>query len=177
MRLIELLNSRARSINELARILGVTQQAVMKHIAILERNNLVQQIKVNSKSKVRNIYAIGKPFTLGYNFKNGILCLYIGSGEYNVNTPTNIESLKEITYRRKILHMRSRVITNRLRMLIEEDLRMQTKINSAMKKLGLSPIQTIALQCFLGMDSGKSLVNGSKAFGFNLKDTIKHIVQ
>jgi predicted transcriptional regulator len=174
--LLELIAIRARSINELAGILGVTQQAVMKHLAILERNGIVQQVKVNSKSRVRIVYTTSKPLSLGYIFKNGILCLHIGSGEFSTSRSTDIETLKEMTYTRKMLHMRTKVITNRLRTLVEEDLRMQTEIDSMMKKLGLSPIQTIAFRCFLGMDSNKNLEEASEAFGFNLRDTIKHIV-
>ena len=73
LRLLELLNVRARSINELARNLGVTQQAVMKHLAMLERNGIVQQVKINSKSKVRSVYTVSKPLTLGYTFKSLLL--------------------------------------------------------------------------------------------------------
>ena len=52
LHLLELLNVRARSINELARNLGVTQQAVMIHLSMLERNGIVQKVMINSKSKV-----------------------------------------------------------------------------------------------------------------------------
>jgi len=177
LRLLELLNVRARSINELARNLGVTQQAVMKHLAMLERNGIIQQVKINSKSKVRSVYTISKPLTLGYTFKNGILCLYVASREYGLNTSADIKALEEITYRRKLLHMRKKAITNRLRTLVEKDLSMQVEINDVMKELQLSPIQTIAMRCFLGRDSRKNLEEASKAFGFSLRDTIKHIIQ
>lgn len=177
LHLLELLGERARSINELARTLGVTQQAVMKHLTILERNGIVQQIKLNSKSKVRSVYAINNSLSLGYIFNNGILCLYIGSGVYNASAPADIEMLKGITYRRNLLHMRTKVIANRLRALVEEGLRMQAEINGAMKKLKLTPIQVIALHCFLSMDSRKNLDEASKAFGLNLRDVIKHVVE
>jgi len=177
LHLLELLTARARSINELARILGVTQQAVMKHLDVLERNGIVQQTKLDSKSKVRNVYAISKPLSLGYTFKNGILCLYIGAAEHNVNASPDIETLEEIAYSRRMLQMKRKIITNRLRALVEEDLRAQAEINDIMKKLGLSPIQTIALRCFLTTDSSKRLEEASKVFGFNLRDTIKHIIR
>lgn len=177
LHLLELLSERARSINELARALGVTQQAIMKHLTILERNGIVQQIKLDSKSKVRSVYAISNSLSLGYIFNNGILCLYIGAGVYNASAPPDIEMLKGVTYRRNLLRMRTKVIANRLRALVEEGLRMQAEINGAMKKLKLTPIQAIALHCFLSMDSRKNLDEASKAFGLNLRDVIKHVVE
>jgi len=157
-------------------ILGGTQQVVMKHLAILKSNCYVEEIKVNSKPKVRNLYMVRKPFIVGYTSKNGILCLYIRSGEYKVNTPVNVESLEEITDRRKMLHMRIKVITNRLRRLVEEDLVMQSEINTAMRKLEFSPILIVALRCALGTDSSKHMEEASRVFGFNLRDIIRHIV-
>lgn len=176
LHLLALLSARARSINELAKNLGVTQQAVMKHLTILERNGIVQQIKLNSKYKVRSVYTISKPLSLGYNFKNGVLCLYIGSGEYRAKATGGIEKLEAIAYSRKMLRMRTKVVTNRLRALVEEDLRRQAEIDDITKKLDLTPLQTIALQCLLGMDPDKQFDEASKTFGINLRETIKDIV-
>ncbi len=72
--------------------------------------------------------------------------------------------------------MRIKVITNRLRRLVEEDLVMQSEINTAMRKLELSPILIVALRCTLGTDSSKHLEEASRVFGFNLRDIIRHIV-
>lgn len=178
LRLLELLSVRARSLNELASNLGVTQQAVMKHISMLERNGLVQQIKVsNKKSKVKNAYTLSKPLSMGYTFKNGILCLYIGSGEHDAR-PANkdiLEMLRSIEYGRNLLRMRTKVLANRLRTMIEEDLKMQAEANSAIKKLKPSPIQAVALKCVSAIDSEKQLEQASKAFGMNLIDTIRHL--
>lgn len=178
LRLLELLSVRARSLNELASNLGVTQQAVMKHISMLERNGLVQQIKVSDKkSKVKNAYTLSKPLSMGYTFKNGILCLYIGSGEHGAK-PANkdiLEMLRSIEYGRNLLRMRTKVLANRLRILIEEDLKMQAEANSAIKKLKPSPIQAVALKCVSAIDSEKQLEQASKAFGMNLMDKIRHL--
>ncbi|MGH9909406.1 MAG: hypothetical protein ACRD32_02070 [Nitrososphaerales archaeon] len=54
---------------------------------------------------------------------------------------------------------------------------MQAEINGAMKKLKLTPIQTIALHCFLSRDSRKNLDEASKVFGLDLRDVIKHVVE
>ena len=176
LRLLELLCERARSINELVRILGVTQQAVLKHLAKLEKNGLVEQVKVNSVPKVRIVYTLSKPLALGYIFRSGILCLYIGSGEYNVNSLSNIQTLKERTFSKKMLKMRIKIVVNRLRTLVEEDLKIQSEIDCVLKELELSPVQIIAFRCLLSPNSNKALEEASKAFGFNMGDNIKHII-
>jgi len=178
LRLLELLCARARSLNELASNLGVTQQAVMKHIAMLERNGWVQQIKVGKKAKVRKVYTLSGPLSMGYVLRDNILCLYIGSNGHRATSASNIlELLKKIEYGRSILRMRTKVLANRLRSLVEEDLKKQTEIRNAIKDLKLSPIQAIALQCSSTMDSEKQLEQASKVLGINLKDTIKHLLE
>jgi len=177
LHLLELIAERPRSITELAKTLGVTQQAVMKHLAMLERNDIVQQLKIDSRSKVRSVYAISKSLSLGYVFQNGILCLYIGSGDYSITGSSDIETLREMAYSRNLLRMRTKVVANRLRALIEDDLRMQAEIRDVMKKLRLSPLQVVALHCLLSTDSKKHFEEASKALGLGLRDTIKHIEQ
>lgn len=177
LHLLELLSIRARTIHELSEILNVTQQAIMKHLDILERYDMVKQVKVDIKSRVRSVYAVAKPLALGYVFKSGVLCLYIGSGELDTRADANVEALKEIAYRRNMLHIRRKIATNRLRALVEEDLAIQSEITSLAKKLRLSPLQTVALWCFLTMDSKKHMKEASEAFGFNLEDMIPHITR
>lgn len=158
--------------------LGVTQQAVLKHISMLKRNGLVRQIKVsNKKSKVKNAYTLNKPLSIGYTFKNEILCLYIGSGERGAR-PANkdtLEMLRSIAYGRNLLRIRTKVLANRLRTMIEQDLRMQAEADSAIRKLKPSLIQAVALNCVSAIDSEKQLEMASKAFGMNLMDTIRQL--
>ena len=178
LRLLELLCSRARSLNELASNLGVTQQAVMKHITMLERTGLVQQIKAGKRSRVRKVYALSGPLSMGYVFRDSILCLYIGSNGYSAKSASNVpELLKNIEYERGLLRMRTKVLANRLRSLVEEDLKKQAEIYGAIKNLKLSPMQAIALQCSRAIDSEKQLEQASKAFGINLKDSVKHLLE
>jgi len=180
LRLLELLFTRARSLNELASNLGVTQQAVMKHITILERNGLVQQVSVGKKSRVRKVYTLSGPLNMGYVFRDNILCLYIGSdGRSGKTKSTNnvLELLKNIEYERSLLRMRTKVLANRLRSLVEEDLKQQAEIHNVIKNLKLSPMQAIVLQCSSTIDSEKQLEQASKALGMNLKDTIKHLFE
>ena len=178
LRLLELLCARARSLNELASNLDVTQQAVLKHIIMLERNGLVQQIKADKKSRVKKVYALSKPLSMGYVFRDNILCLYIGSNGHNTKSASNVlELLKNIEYERGLLRMRSKVLANRLRSLVQEDLKKQAEIHNAIKNLKLSPVQAIALQCCSAIDSEKQLEQASKAFGMNLKDAVKHLLE
>ena len=180
LRLLELLCTRVRSLNELASNLGVTQQAVMKHITMLERNGLVQQIKVGKKSRVRKVYTLSGPLSMGYVFRDNILCLYIGSNRYSTksNSAGNLlELLKNIEYERSLLRMRTKVLANRLRGLVEEDLKKQAEIHNAIKNLKLSPIQAIALHCSSTIDSEKQLEQASKTLGINLKDAVKHLLE
>ncbi|MEM2760308.1 MAG: helix-turn-helix domain-containing protein [Nitrososphaerales archaeon] len=177
LHLLELLTERPRGIKELASILGVTPQAVLKHLTVLERNDIIQQIWIDSKSKIRCVYSINRPFYLGYTFKDGVLCLYIGSAQHDANVSVDIDDLRKITYKRNLLRMRTKVIANRLRALVAEDLTMQTEIHSAMKNLKLSPVQNIALRCFLSIDSRKNMLEGSRETGLNLRDSIRHIIK
>ena len=178
LRLLELLCVRARSLNELASSLGVTQQAVLKHLSMLERNGLVQQIRVGKKSRVRKIYALSDSLSIGYVFRDNILCLYIGSNGYGTKSSGNvIELIKNIEYQRSLLRMHAKVLANRLRSLVEEDLRKQAEIHNMIKNLKLSPIQAVALQCSSTIDSEKQLEQASKAFGMNLRETVKQILQ
>ena len=178
LRLIELLCGRARSMNELASNLHVTQQAVMKHLAMLGRNGLVQQIKVGKGSRVRKVYALSGSLSIGYVFKNNILCLYVGSNGHNVKSSRNIsELLKSIEYERGLIRMHAKILANRLRTLVEEDLRKQAEIHNTIKNLKLSPIQAIALECCSAIDSGKLLAEASKAFGINLNDAAKDLLK
>ena len=178
LRLLELLCARARSLNELASNLGVTQQAVMKHVTMLERNGLVQQIKVGKKSRVRKVYSLSGPFSMGYVFRDNILCLYIGSNGHSAKSASNgLELLKNIEYERSLLRMRTKVLANRLRSLVEEDLKKQAEIYSVIKNLKLSPMQVIALQSSRTIDSEKQLEEASKALGINLKDAVKHLFE
>lgn len=175
LRLLELLCTRARSLNEMASNLGVTQQAVMKHMAILERNGLVQQIKTGKKSHVRKVYALSGPLSMGYVFRDNILCLYIGSNGRTRSVSKVMESPKKIEYDRSLLRIRLKVLANRLRNILEADLEKQAEIYNTIKNLKLSPIQTIALQCSSAIDSEKQLEQASKALGINLKDIVKHL--
>jgi len=180
LRLLELLCSRARSLNELASNLGVTQQAVMKHVTMLERNGLVQQIKVGKKSRVRKVYSLSGLFSIGYVFRDNILCLYIGSNGHSAKSKSasnGLELLKNIEYERSLLRMRTKVLANRLRSLVEEDLKKQAEIYSVIKNLKLSPMQVIALQSSRTIDSEKQLEEASKALGINLKDAVKHLFE
>lgn len=178
LRLLELLCVRARSLSELASDLGVTQQAIMKHIAMLERNGLVQQIKVGKKSRVRKVYALSGPLSMGYVFRDNILCLYIGSNGHSAKSASNIlELLKNVEYERSLLRIRTKVLANRLRSLVEEDLNKQAEIHNTVKNLKLSPIQAVALLCSSTIDSEKQFEQASKAFGMNLKDTVKHLLE
>ncbi len=174
LRLLELLCTRARSLNELASNLGVTQQAVMKHLTMLERSGLVQQIKTDKKSRVRKVYSLSGSLSMGYVFRDNILCLYIGSNGHNSKSAGNVLELpKSIEYERSLLHMRAKVLANRLRSLVEQDLKKQTEIRNIIKNLKLSPMQAIALLCSSSRDSEKQLEQASKAFGVNLKDALK----
>jgi predicted transcriptional regulator len=178
--LLELLCIRARSLNELSLNLGVTQQAVMKHITILENNGLVQQIKIGKKSRVKKVYALSEPLSIGYVFKDNILCLYIGSNGYRAKSklPSNImEFLKNTEYEHSLLNMHRKMLANRLRSLVKKDLKNQAEIHGVIKNLKLSPIQEIALQCFGTIDSEKELEEGSKALGTNLKDTVMRFLE
>jgi len=178
LRLLELLCARARSLNELASNLGVTQQAVMKHITMLERNGLVQQIKADKKSRVRNVYVLSRSLSMGHVFRDNVLCLYIGSNGHSTKSASNVlELLKNIEYERSLLRMRTKVLANRLRSLVEEDLKKQAEIRSVIKNLRLSTMQAIALQCSSTMDSEKKLEQASKALGVNLKDAVKHFLE
>lgn len=178
LRLIELLCGRARSLSELASNLHVTQQAVMKHLTMLERNGLVQQIKVGKRSRVRKVHALGRPLSVGYVFKNNILCLYIGFNGHGVKSSRNIrELLKSVEYERGLIRMHSKVLANRLRTLVEEDLRKQSEVHNAIKNLKLSPIESIALRCCSAIDSEKLLQEASKAFGMNLNEAVRHIIE
>ena len=178
LRLLELLCVRARSLNELASNLGVTPQAVMKHITMLERNSLVQQIRTGKKSRVRQVYALNGPLSMGYVLRDNILCLYIGSNGHAAKSSSKVlELLKNVEYARSLLRMRTKVLANRLRSLVEVDLEKQAEIYNAIKSLKLSPMQAIALQCFSTMDSEKQLEQASKVLGINLKDTVKHLFE
>jgi predicted transcriptional regulator len=180
LRLLELLCDRARSLNELASSLGVTQQAVLKHIIVLERSGLVQQIKTGEKSRVKKVYTLSKPLTTGYLFKDNILCLYIGSNGHNTKSRTvnNIPKfLKTTEYERSLLHMRTKVLARRLRSFVEEDLRKQAEIHDVFKNMQLSPIQAIALHCSTSMDSEKQLEQASKVLGINLKEAVKQLLE
>lgn len=174
LRLLELLCTRARSLNELASNLGVTQQAVMKHLTMLERSGLVQQIQADKKSRVRKVYTLGGSLSIGYVFRDNILCLYIGSNGHSPKSAGNVlELLKSIEYERSLLRMRAKVLANRLRSLVEQDLKKQAEIRNIVKNLKLSPMQAIALLCSSSRDSERQLEQASKVFGVNLKDALK----
>jgi predicted transcriptional regulator len=176
LRLLELLCVRARSLNELASSLGVTQQAILKHLHMLEYNGWVQQIKAGKKSRVRKIYALSRSLSIGYVFRDNILCLYLGSnGNSNKSAGSVMEMLKQIEYERRLLRMRTKVIANRLRSLVEEDLEKQAEISNVIKNLKLSSIQEVALRCSNTIDSERQIEQASKALGMNLRDTIKQI--
>lgn len=180
LRLLELLCIRTRSLNELASNLDVTQQAVMKHITMLENNGLVQQIKVGKKSKVKKVYALSGPLSMGYVFRDNILCLYIGSNGRSVKSKlaSNVLGfLKNIEYERSLLGMRRKMLANRLKSLVEEDLKKQAEIHDVIKNLKLSPIQAIALHCSSTIDSEKQLEQASKVLGINLNDAIKQLLE
>ena len=178
LRLLELLCERARSLNELASNLGVTPQAVLKHIHMLENNGLVRQITVGKKSRVRKIYALNGSLSMGYVFRDNILCLYIGSNGRSTKSAGNIiELLKRIEYERGLLHMRAKVFANRLRSLVEEDLEKQVEVHNAIGSLKLSPIQEVVLRCSSMIDSENQLEQASKALGMNLKDTVRQILE
>ncbi|MGH9921875.1 MAG: ArsR/SmtB family transcription factor, partial [Nitrososphaerales archaeon] len=91
LRLLELLCVRARSLNELASSLGVTQQAILKHLRMLEHNGLIEQIKTGKESRVRKIYALSGSLTLGYVFRDNILCLYLGSNGHSNRSAGNVK--------------------------------------------------------------------------------------
>ncbi len=174
LRLLELLCTRARSLNELASNLGVTQQAVMKHLTMLERSGLVQQIKADKKSRVRKVYTLNGSLSIGYVFRDNILCLYIGSNGHSPKSADNVlELLKSIEYERSLLRMRAKVLANRLRSLVGQDLKKQAEIRNIIKNLKLSPMQAIALLCSSSRDSERQLEQASKVFGVNLKDALK----
>ncbi|MGH9876813.1 MAG: ArsR/SmtB family transcription factor [Nitrososphaerales archaeon] len=178
LRLLELLCVRARSLNELASSLGVTQQAILKHLRMLEHNGLIEQIKTGKESRVRKIYALSGSLTLGYVFRDNILCLYLGSNGHSNRSTGNVkERLKQIEYERHLLHMRTKVLANRLRSLVEEDLAKQTEIRNAVKSMKLSSIQEVALRCSNTIDSERQLEQASKALGISLKDTVKQTLE
>ncbi|HLE35099.1 MAG TPA: ArsR family transcriptional regulator [Nitrososphaerales archaeon] len=178
LRLLELLCVRARSLNELASNLGVTQQAILKHLHMLEQLDLVQEINVGRKSRVRKIYALSRPLSMGYVFRDNILCLFVGSNGKSIKSAGNVmELLKQTEYERSLLHMRAKLLANRLRSLVEEDLEKQAEIRNSIKNLKLSPIQEIALQCSNMINSERQLEQASKVLGMNLKDTAKQMLE
>ena len=178
LRLLELLCVRARSLNELASNLGVTQQAILKHLRMLEQLDLVQEINVGRKSRVRKIYALSRPLSMGYVFRDNILCLFVGSNGKSIKSAGNVmELLKQTEYERSLLHMRAKLLANRLRSLVEEDLEKQAEIRNSIKNLKLSPIQEIALQCSNMINSERQLEQASKVLGMNLKDTAKQMLE
>ena len=178
LRLLELLCVRARSLNELASNLGVTQQAILKHLHMLEQLDLVQEINVGRKSRVRKIYALSRPLSMGYVFRDNILCLFVGSNGKSIKSAGNVmELLKQTEYERSLLHMRAKLLANRLRSLVEEDLEKQAEIRNSIKNLKLSPIQEITLQCSNMINSERQLEQASKVLGMNLKDTAKQMLE
>lgn len=177
LRLLELLCVRARSLNELASNLGVTQQAILKHLHMLEHNGLIEQIKTGKKSRVRKIYALSGSLSMGYVFRDNILCLYLGFNGHSKSADNVIEMLKQTEYERHLLRMRTKVLANRLRSLVEEDLAKQTEIRNAIKSMKLSSVQEVALRCSNTVDSERQLEQASKALGISLKDTVKQILE
>ncbi|MGH9923560.1 MAG: hypothetical protein ACRD38_12495, partial [Nitrososphaerales archaeon] len=130
------------------------------------------------ESRVRTIYALSGSLTLGYVFRDNILCLYLGSNGHSNRSAGNVkERLKQIEYERHLLHMRTKVLANRLRSLVEEDLAKQTEIRNAVKSMKLSSIQEVALRCSNTIDSERQLEQASKALGISLKDTVKQTLE
>jgi predicted transcriptional regulator len=175
LRLLELIAERPRTIRELASSLAVTQQAVMKHLTILEKVEIVKQVKLDAKAKVKSVYTPSVPLSLNYVFKNGILCMYIGSSEAKGERASRLEALKPFPYRRKMLRLRAKVAMNRVRTLVEEDLNIQAGIRETIDKMGLSTVQAIALHCSLMMGS-ESIPMMSKMLGLELQPVVEEIL-
>jgi predicted transcriptional regulator len=177
LHLLELLGVRARSLKELASSLHVTQQAVMKHLAMLERNGLIQEISAGG-SRVRKVYALSGPLSLGYVFKDNTLCVYMGTDGHDAKSSKGTgELLKQAEYERNMIRMRAKVLANRLRTLVLEDLKKQAEIHSAIKGMKASPIEAVALSCFSALDSERVLEEASKAFGLNLREVAERALE
>ncbi|MEM3769458.1 MAG: ArsR family transcriptional regulator [Nitrososphaerales archaeon] len=185
IRLIELLMRRPRCLSELSDLLGISPQAVIKHLKILEKNNFIDSIILEkSIGLVRKIYRLKIPIHIYIGRCEDIDYICAFKGEEYIKTELEIpkDGLYDILQR---IEDEKFDLIRRLKSLRDQEMRIMKEIFSLenlekcmVKKADYTTFEEILLYVALSPGFGKELENFSKYFRISLdetKEVIKNI--
>ncbi|MEM3437541.1 MAG: ArsR family transcriptional regulator [Nitrososphaerales archaeon] len=187
IRLIKLLMQRPRCLSELSDLLGISPQAVIKHLKILEKNSFIDSIiPKESIGLVRKIYRLRKPIYINLDSFEGIDCIYAFKGEESIKLELEIPKERFYNTLQRIEDEKFNLI-RRLKSLRDKEIRIIRELFSLenlekyiIKKANYTTFEEILLYTALSSEFEKELENFSKYFGLSIDETkkvIKNLVE
>lgn len=182
IRLIELLIRRPRCLSELSDLLGISPQAVIKHLKILEKNSFVKpMILKKGIGLVRKIYRLRIPIHVNLDSWDGIDYIYAFKGEESTNHELEFpkerfyNTLQRIEDEKFDLMRRLRSLRDREIRVIKELFSLESLEKQIIKKAKYTTFEEILLYTALSPEFEKELENLSKYFGLSIDETKKAI--
>lgn len=155
MRIIEALASRERTLGELAALAGVTPQAVLKHLALLEKGRLVDEVEF-SEGLVRKAYRLSAVVDVDVGSKRGMKSLHVliglrdkspGRSEGNKDTLQN--HLLRLQEERRIVRRKMKSLREREARLFEEICYLLADEEEILKNAGCSFMEALVLRTYV----------------------------
>lgn len=175
VKIAHLVSIRPRTLSELAELAGISIQGVLKHLAKLEGQGLVQEVKVQAgRMSVRKLYA-PKRFLLGDYSTPGFFVVKFTDGSRAAQPGPNARAdLEAMAEDMMLLRRRVREEARRLGRTIDELAAEQARLGEALKSMDLDDEERFILEALFTEESverGRELI--SKHYG--LKDGTRSI--
>lgn len=187
VRLIKLLMQRPRCLSELSDMLSITPQAVMKHLAILKKNGLVDfVIPEKSIGLVRKVYRLLTPVQISLDSEGGVDYFQAFKEEdlvkHEVNVPKErfYDVLQRLEDEKFDLERRLKSIRNKEIRIIKELLNLEVLERQMIRIASNTAFEEILFYTSLSPEFEKELDNLSKYFGLSIdvaKKAIKNLLE
>ncbi|MEM4311841.1 MAG: winged helix-turn-helix domain-containing protein [Nitrososphaerales archaeon] len=174
VKLIQLLSKRPRTLAELSDELGVTVQAIMKHIAQLQKIGMVKEIEVESLL-VRKAYKLIVPIWINFDKKedlNLIQMAYSTKAYHQGEDDQRRELyslLLELEDYSKMALIKLSLLRKRQLRLLKELCEILGEEESILASNNISPLEEVVIKASLEPNYKEELIKISKAFKVNFE--------
>ncbi|MCP8311550.1 MAG: ArsR family transcriptional regulator [Candidatus Methylarchaceae archaeon HK02M1] len=187
VRLLNLLMERPRCLAELSGLLRISPQAVLKHLKLLQRDEIVSSFNSDgSVGLVKNLYKLATPLHLSLGEWRGItyICAYkkehkekLFKVEPEIPKGNLYATFQKIDYEKYILKRRLKSIKEREIRIIQELFDLESLQKQIIKKLGYTNFEEILLYASLSEDYKKEMGDISKYFGLGMNEVERTLIK
>ncbi|MCP8305091.1 MAG: ArsR family transcriptional regulator [archaeon] len=188
VRLLNLLMERPRCLAELSGLLGISPQAVLKHLKLLQRDGIVSSFTSDgSVGLVKNLYSLATPLHLSLGEWRGITYICAYKKEHDKEELFKVEpempegklyaTFQKIDYEKYILKRRLKSIKEREMRIMQELFDLESLQKQIIKKAGYTNFEEILLYASLSEDREKEMADVAKYFRLDTNEVEKTLIK